>query len=107
MYNSIHSRDTAEVWQSFWDVETSVLTWSFGGRGLSTAEMKSQETYGRNGWAGGDWVIDEGQDYPRLAWENTSGDAIAEPVIPFAGSGTGGDPYRINSVGDIQQLELK
>ena len=71
---------------SFWDVDVSGYTRSDGGRGLTTAQMQSMETYSLNGWGGlSEWKLLDGQDYPRLAWESTGGQAIIEPVIPFSG----------------------
>ena len=63
---------------SFWDVETSRRPTSVGGTGLTTAEMQMAWTFLEAGWDfvdetenGADdiWWIDEGQDYPRLWWE--------------------------------------
>jgi len=63
---------------SFWDVETSGLTTSNGGIGLTTAEIQTATTFLEAGWDFVDeaengtddvWWIDEGQDYPRLWWE--------------------------------------
>jgi hypothetical protein len=62
----------------FWDIETSGLTYSEGGIGLTTAEMQTSATFLEAGWdfvdetANGTddiWWILEGQDYPRLWWE--------------------------------------
>jgi hypothetical protein len=63
----------------FLDIQTSGRTWSCGGTGLSTAEMQTASTFLEAGWdfvgetASGTediWWILEGQDYPRLWWEN-------------------------------------
>jgi hypothetical protein len=67
-----------DVLRSFWDIETSGRTISFGGTGLTTAEMQTAGTFLEAGWDfvdetdnGADdvWWIDEGRDYPRLWWE--------------------------------------
>lgn len=67
-----------EVEASFWDMETSGLTTSAGGVGKTTAEMRRADTFLAAGWdfvgetANGSedlWWIEEGKDYPRLAWE--------------------------------------
>ena len=68
------------ITSSFWDIQTSGQTqtpWG-GGTGLTTAEMQMQSTFTDSGWDFVDeivngtediWWIDEGQDYPRLWWE--------------------------------------
>jgi len=70
--------DYGSVTSSFWDVETSGLMTSYGGTGLSTAEMQTAGTFLEAGWdfvdetANGTddiWWILEGRDYPRLWWE--------------------------------------
>jgi hypothetical protein len=62
----------------FWDIQTSGLSESAGGTGRTTAEMQTARTFLDAGWdfagetANGTedvWWIDEGKDYPRLAWE--------------------------------------
>lgn len=66
------------ITSSFWDTETSGMSESDGGTGLSTAEMQAASTFLETGWDFIDetengtediWWIDEGQDYPRLWWE--------------------------------------
>jgi hypothetical protein len=44
---------------------------SDGGTGLTTAEMQTMSTYSEAGWDFYTpvWIIDEGNDYPRLWWE--------------------------------------
>jgi formylglycine-generating enzyme required for sulfatase activity len=54
---------------------------------------------GLNGFANDpNWVLDFGRDYPRLAWEGTSGQVVPEPDIDrLGGAGTSEDPYRIDT----------
>jgi hypothetical protein len=92
------------VRNSLWDIETSGVTTSSGGIGLSTELMQSMRTYGLNGWAGHAWTIDDGNDYPHLAWENAGGTYISEPTVSLPGSGTEVDPYRISSVDDLIEM---
>ena len=92
-----------DVNSSVWDVDTSGLTHSTGGVGLTTLEMMDPEMLGLNG-LGGDpnWVLDSGQDYPRLVWEGTPGQMIPEPVIDWLdGSGSPEDPFQIRSADQI------
>ena len=70
--------DPNDIHGSFWGIETSGQTVSFGGTGLTTAEMQTAGTFLEAGWDfideidnGNDdiWWILGGQDYPRLWWE--------------------------------------
>jgi hypothetical protein len=86
----------------FWDIETSGQSWSDGGEGKTTAEMKTLSTFAGAGW---DFVGESangtadiwrmcagGVSYPRLSWEFSSGgdfgcpDGVAlEDVLYLAG----------------------
>lgn len=64
---------------SFWDIETGHQLTSDGGIGKTTIEMQRADTFLEAGWdfvnetqngAEDIWHIDEGNDYPRLWWEN-------------------------------------
>ena len=84
---------------SFWDMEATGQNSSDGGIGFNTAELKNINTYINNGWSGNTfWVIDNGNDYPRLYWENTPGVLITgEPDLSFfEGSGTEESPFLIS-----------
>jgi hypothetical protein len=71
----------SDITSCFWDIETSGLTTSIDGIGLTTADMQTASTFLEAGWDfveetenGTDdiWWILEGQDYPRLWWETDS-----------------------------------
>ena len=77
---------------SFWDVNTSTKTWSAGGTGKSTAEMKTESTFTDAGWdfiwetANGTndiWIICEGVSYPKLAWQSMTGDSDIDGDVDF------------------------
>jgi hypothetical protein len=87
------------VLHSVWDMDTSGVSASTAGVGLTTAEMMDPYMLGLNGFANDpNWVLDAGRDYPRLAWESTPGQIIPEPAIEWPqGHGTAEDPYRIDS----------
>jgi len=94
---------------SFWDVETTGQAVSYGGHGRTTAEMKMASTF--FGWGGCDsegvWTIDEGKDYPRLAWEGKPGQPITgqlSDIVP--GSGTAADPYLISTAEQLNSIGL-
>ena len=89
----------------FWDIQTSGQTGSSGGKGLSTAQMKTMSIYQNAGWAANAWFINNGVDYPRLWWENMGGIPIpSAPAIPLAGSGTAADPYRVTTAQEFASL---
>jgi hypothetical protein len=90
----------------FWDTETSGMSGGRGGVGLSTEMMQRMSTYSLNGWGGEVWTINDGNDYPHLAWENAVGAYISEPVISLEGSGTEAEPYRIGSVDDLVEVSV-
>jgi len=79
----------------YWDIETSGVSESAGGKGKTTAQMKSASTY--RGWGyESQWVIDDRNDYPHLVWEEKPGQLIVDPLRTYGG-GTGepNDPYQI------------
>jgi rhodanese-related sulfurtransferase len=90
---------SGSVLYSVWDVETSGLSGSAGGVGLTTAEMMDPCMLGLNGFADDpNWVLDPGRDYPRLVWEGTPGQIIPEPEINWlTGRGTSEAPYKIDT----------
>jgi len=79
----------------FWDVQASRMHKSAGGKGLTSAEMMDAETYSLNGWGSDpNWVLDDGKDYPHLAWEKKPGGVIPRlSTDRFEGEGTRESPY--------------
>ncbi|MBN2588286.1 MAG: hypothetical protein JXA96_00355 [Sedimentisphaerales bacterium] len=90
---------------SIWDMETSGLSGSVGGTGLTTAQMMSENMLSLNGFASDpNWILDAGNDYPRLAWEGTPGSFISQPDLSWLnGAGTEENPYQIDTA---EQLVL-
>jgi hypothetical protein len=88
----------------YWNVISSGTSASGGGGvGITTSEMKNVDTY--KGWGNNVWVIDSGNDYPRLAWQSTSGTAISDPARTYAGgSGTVASPYQIATEDQLCQI---
>jgi hypothetical protein len=93
------------VTDCFWDTETSGQTASLGGTGKTTPEMHAANTFVLWGACVSVWTIDDGRDYPRLAWENAPGQIIAGPTYA-GGTGTTENPYRIATAEDIDTLGL-
>jgi hypothetical protein len=82
----------------YWDVNASGVATSDGGAGQSTQALMQAETF--SGWdIDGLWVLSEGQDYPRLAWQHPPGKPIQSNPNRYAGGrGTANDPFRIRTV---------
>ena len=79
-YGVVGLNDNGTVERCLWDVETSGVYSSDGGTGLSPEELMSVSVLQSLGWGGNpNWVVDEGNDYPRLIWERTPGSLIPEP----------------------------
>lgn len=99
--------DIGTVINCFWDRDTSGCSRSCGGgAGLPTSVMKQMYVYSLSGWGESVWTLDEGNDYPRLAWENTGDPLIVNDTFSFAGAGTDEDPYQINTFEDLQLLSV-
>ncbi|MBP7051405.1 MAG: hypothetical protein KBE65_10355 [Phycisphaerae bacterium] len=95
--------ETIAITSSFWDMETSGQATSAGGMGKTTAEMCIAGTFLALGACGPFWTIDEGRDYPRLAWENVPGEIIAGPTYA-GGAGTPETPYLISTAHDLNLI---
>ena len=89
----------------FWDKQMCGTLYSSGGWGMNTTDMMNESTY--IGWNNGAWVIDEGRDYPHLAWENTPG-AIIDYEHPRNYPGNGEDqPFELERPEDIVCISLR
>ena len=100
-------RNGGFVHSSYWDIETSGLIVSEGGKGETTQQMQSATTY--IGWGCGDWTIDEGNDYPHLAWQNIPGEPIIDPdpvILYGGGEGTLSEPYLIYTAEQLNNIGL-
>ncbi|MBN2210005.1 MAG: hypothetical protein JW709_01300, partial [Sedimentisphaerales bacterium] len=75
---------------------------SAGGWGKTTAQMKNAATF--MGWKDGSWIINEGNDYPRLSWQG-GGTPIATdyPARTYPGDGEA-MPFELDSPEDIECL---
>lgn len=80
--------DPYESTNNFFDYETADRSTSATGTAKTTSQMKTLSTF--TGWdivakAAYDdevWFIDEGNDYPRLGWENAASEPEAPAYIP-------------------------
>ncbi len=98
--------DTTIIKASFWDIETSGLSQSAGGTGLTTAQMQDVNTYITAKWdfagerengTADVWLMPQGGGYPTL----TLGSDDAHEPPELAGRGTADDPYRIGTPEDL------
>jgi len=92
------------VYLSYWDVETTGVDFSNGGRPKTTSEMMLRETF--RGWGYENvWALNDTQDYPRLAWEESEGIPLANEPIPYeVGTGTLDNPYEIATAEQLAGL---
>jgi len=69
---------------SFWDTDTSGQSWSDGGTGKTTVEMKIKSTFTDAGWNFTTiWAICEGTNYPRLLWSIPAADLVCPDGVNF------------------------
>jgi len=95
----------------FWNVETSGLSESDGGIGLTAAQMQDPNTFVRAGWdfvdmpdgSGGIWARPVGRGFPILWWQLPESQ---RPLPPTFSGGTGqpGDPYLISTAGQLNAI---
>jgi len=99
------ANNSSMVIYSYWDVETSGLAESAAGEGKTTEQLHNIDTF--SNWAAEPavWTIDEGSDYPHLAYEQRPGEPINRPLLSqlLDGQGTERQPYLIS---DAAELEL-
>jgi len=92
------------VFNSFWDVQTSGQANSAHGMGKTTAEMQDPNTY--IGWGcDSAWTLNAGVDYPRLSWEGKPGELLSNPSYG-GGSGSETDPYLIYTAEQLNMIGL-
>jgi hypothetical protein len=87
----------------YWDTETSGQTVSAGGEGNTTAAMMTANTFFGWGTCEAVWTISEGEDYPRLAWEEKPGELIAN-TFPLEGNGDSNSPYLIHTAEELNAV---
>jgi hypothetical protein len=101
----VAGHSSGPILSSFWDTHSDKLNSNATGKGLTTEDMKTFAFFQNAGWGGKGWVMTDGKDYPRLAWENTGDPAIPDPErISLVGSGTENDPYQIWTAEEFASL---
>jgi hypothetical protein len=105
LVGQIEDSQYVHINNSFWDIETSGLSNSAGGVGLTTAQMQDISTYQAAAWdMTGDrtdgtsdiWQMPEGGGYPELT-------IFSENYQPhkLSGAGTPENPYQIATAEDL------
>jgi hypothetical protein len=90
---------SGSVRHCFWDMDTAGQVVSSGGFGRTTAQMIHAATFA--GW-GPEWTIEEGQDYPRLAWEQAGGTPLQNhPARTYDGRGDANEPFLLRNTDDL------
>ena len=94
---------------SFWDIEASGQTTSYGGTGKTTAEMQDPNTFTDEGWAFVGttpvpcdvWAEPDGGGYPILWWQLSP-----LPGLPTFSGGTGepDNPYLISTADELNSI---
>jgi hypothetical protein len=90
----------------FWDTQTSGQATSAGGTGKTTSELQMAVTFLGWGCTPAVWTVDEGVDYPRIAWEGKPGKALPGLGDFVAGSGRQDDPYLIHTAEQLNMIGL-
>ncbi len=102
--------DWPPAYDCFWDTETSGMSTSGLGRGLSTLQMHDPNTFISAGWdfvgesANGPsdiWIMPEGGGYPILYWQ-----VSPLPPLPAFSGGTGepNDPFIISTPQELNSI---
>ncbi|MEN6306285.1 MAG: GLUG motif-containing protein, partial [Anaerohalosphaeraceae bacterium] len=100
---------TTGVLNCFWDTQTSELSTSAGGKGRSSEQMKQSANY--IAWNKPEallWILNEGQDYPRLFWEVTPGIPLPSQLLSefLTGAGFPSNPYQIQNAWQLNAIGL-
>jgi hypothetical protein len=98
-----------QVTACLWDIQTSGQASSAGGTGKTTAQMQAESSFI---WGTCDnegiWTIDDGNDYPKLWWENRPGNAILSTPLShlLIGAGSQDDPFLIYTAEELNLIGL-
>ncbi len=100
------SLNAGNTFYSYWDIETSGVIVSSEGFGKTSAELKMISTFESWGCEETSWMIDEGNDYPRLIWEPNSSSPIVSCDIDFQGAGSIEDPFALFTPDELQAVGM-
>lgn len=69
IYSGVGGLNEGLVWNSYWNNDLTDPKFILGGNPLTTEQMKHADSF--IGWGDNIWKIADGNDTPRLMWENT------------------------------------
>jgi hypothetical protein len=91
------------VYLSYWDTEVSGLVRSAGGKGRTTAQMTTAETF--RGWSAAPvWALREGSSYPYFARTGPGLLITDDPQRYGGGDGTPAAPYQLWTAAHLANL---
>ncbi len=88
----------------YWDVEATGKTHEGPGTGKMTSEMMTAATFEALWGCSGAWTIDEGNEYPRLAWEGAVGEIIGPPSYGGGDGDPNGEPFMIYTAEQLNTI---
>ncbi len=97
--------NSGHVINSYWNIETSGQPNSAAGEGKTIDQMRMADTFLNWGVCEEVWTIQEGVDYPRLAWQQKPGDPIVG-TFPLQGNGDSNSPYLIHTHEELNIIGL-
>jgi len=89
------------VTNCFWDTETSGQSYSDGGTGKTSVEMKTKSTFTDAGWNESFWYFSSRKNdgYPYLYYQFPK--VTPTPSVPSSGNGTIENPYQIATLENL------
>ncbi|MFC1604655.1 hypothetical protein ACFL5F_06470 [Planctomycetota bacterium] len=92
----------------YWDSDKSAVQYSPAGIRSTTLDMMKKQTY--LGWDDGSWIMHDGHDYPRLAWESLGPEYVLintdYPERTYAGNGIT-TAFQLRSSEDLVCMSLR
>lgn len=79
----VGENDIGSISNSYWDIDTSGQQTSDGGEGKATNQMRQEATFTNWDFTTPIWVICEGTNYPKLAWQLPVGDFVCPDGVNF------------------------
>jgi len=97
--------NSGHVINSYWNIDTSGQATSAAGEGKTTDKMRMADTFLNWGVCKQIWTIQEGVDYPRLAWQQKPGDPIVG-MFPLQGNGDANSPYLVHTHEELNTIGM-
>ena len=101
-YGGLVGQNFGHVIASYWNVDFCSIDNGIGSP-KTTAELMTASTF--YNWGNDVWTINDGLDYPRLAWQAMQGSHIVSS-FPWKGAGEPNSPYEIYTAEDLNNIGL-